>query len=231
MLLLAIGLPACAQDTYINRYTLYTGFDYFSGPGLSMTQRGFDTDFGYTAKPWLGLGVDFSAAGDSIISGGGTINGTSTIYAPTLNNANQNGIPPYVPPGAIPAANAVNVSFRSTTYTIAVGPQIYIRKWRKVTFLVRPGLGAIHASADLNLPAPLGGLFQTLQLTPPQSHQTDTTYFVGVGGGFDINVSRRVAIRVTTDWINAHLFSDVLSNRQNYIRVTIGPAWRFGEYK
>lgn len=227
-LLLAIGLPAFAQDTYINRYTLYTGFDYFSGPGLSMSQRGFDTDFGVTVKPWLGLGVDFSAAGDAIISGGGTINGTSTIYAPTLNGVNQNGIPGVLPPGVVPAANAVNVSFKSTTYTVAVGGQIYIRKFKKVTFLVRPGFGAIHATVDLNVPPTLPPLFEILQLPPPQSHQSDTTWFIGFGGGFDLNLSRRVGLRVTTDWINAHLFSDILTNRQNYIRVTIGPTWKWG---
>jgi opacity protein-like surface antigen len=229
VLLLAIGLPARAQQSDINRYTLYTGFDYFTGPGLSMTQRGFDTDFGFTAKTWLGLGVDFSAAGDSIFSGGGTINGASTVYAPGIAAANQ-----VFPPTLVPTPNQINVSFRSTTYTIAAGPQIYIRKWKKVTFLVRPGLGAIHASADLNLPPQLGQLFGFLEqqgfLKPTvlKAHQTDTTFFAGAGGGFDINVSRRVALRVTADWINAHLFSDVLSNRQNYVRLTIGPAWRWG---
>jgi hypothetical protein len=228
LILLAIALPACAQDAEINRYTLYTGFDYFIGPGLSMTQRGFDTDFGVTAKPWLGLGVDFSAAGDAILSGGGTINGASTVYAPTLNSAYQNGIPPYVQPGVVPPANAVNVSFKSTTYTVAVGAQIYLRKFKKVTFLVRPGFGAIHASVDLNVPPGLPQLFVPLNLPVPKSSQSDTTWFIGFGGGFDINFSRRVGLRVTTDWINSHLFSDILTNRQNYIRVTIGPTWKWG---
>ena len=222
VLLLSIALPAHAQQTDINRYTLYTGFDYMTAPGLSLTQRGFDVDFGVTAKPWLGLGVDFSAAGDAIISGGGTINGTSTAYAPGLAAGNAQY------PTLIPAPNQVNVSFKSTTYTIAAGPQIYIRHWKKVTFLIRPGLGAIHAAVDLNLDPRLGQVFQFLQLPPPASHQSDTTYFVGVGGGFDLNLSRRVALRVTGDWINAHLYSNILTNRQNYFRFTIGPAWRFG---
>ena len=56
-----VCLPAAAQqDVRINRYTVYTGFDYMTAPGLSLTQRGFDTDFGITVKPWLGLGVDLS---------------------------------------------------------------------------------------------------------------------------------------------------------------------------
>ena len=219
-----VCMPAAAQeDVRINRYTVYTGFDYMTAPGLSLTQRGFDTDFGITVKPWLGLGVDFSAAGNNFISGGGTINGTSTTYAPALaafNLATQ---------GLSPAPNEVNVSFKSTTYTIAAGPQIYIRKLKRVTFLIRPGLGAIHASVDLSLDPRLGGLFQGLHLPVPSSHQSDTTYFVGLGGGFDVNVSRRVGLRVTADWINAHLYSDILTNRQNYFRFTIGPTWKWGQ--
>lgn len=222
-LAILVCLPAAAQeDVRINRYTVYTGFDYMTAPGLSLAQRGFDTDFGITVKPWLGLGVDFSAAGNGIISGGGTINGTSTTYAPALIAAGQ------VFPG-VPAPNQINVSFKSTTYTIAAGPQIYIRKLKKVTFLVRPGLGAIHAGVDLSLDPRLGGLFQGLHLPVPSSHQSDTTYFVGLGGGFDLNLSRRVGLRVTADWINAHLFSDILTNRQNYYRFTIGPTWKWGQ--
>ena len=65
-LALFLCLPAFAQeDVSINRYTLYTGFDYMISPARNLTQRGFDTDFGFTAKPWLGLGADFSASGDS----------------------------------------------------------------------------------------------------------------------------------------------------------------------
>jgi hypothetical protein len=219
-----VCLPAAAQeDVRINRYTVYTGFDYMTAPGLSLTQRGFDTDFGITVKPWLGLGVDFSAAGNGIISGGGTINGTSTTYAPAIGAGNS------LYPTLIPPPNAINVSFKSTTYTIAAGPQIYIRKLKRVTFLIRPGLGAIHASVDLNLPSGLGPLFQGLQLPVPSSHQSDTTYFVGLGGGFDVNVSRRVGLRVTADWINTHLYSNILTDRQNYWRFTIGPTWKWGQ--
>jgi hypothetical protein len=227
-----VCLPAFAQeDVTINRYTLYTGFDYFAGPGLSLAQRGFDTDFGVTVKPWLGLGVDFSASGNSIISGGGTINGTSTVYEPILNNAYNNGIPGVLPPHVVPPANAVNVSFRSTTYTVAVGGQFYIRKLKKVTFLVRPGLGVIHAPVDLNVPPQLPPLFGLLNLPPVRSSRTDTNYFVGFGGGFDINLSRRVGLRFTVDWINTHLFDDILKDRQNYVRWTVGPTWKFGELK
>jgi len=217
-------LPAAAQQTDINRYTLYTGFDYLISPARNLTQRGFDVDFGVTVKPWLGLGGDFSASGNSIISGGGTINGSETVYAPKL-------IAAHAQDPLIPLPNMIYVPFKSTTYTFAVGPQIYIRKWKKITLLARPGLGGIHESANLTFPPGLGGLFELLNIPIPNSHQTDTTWFFGLGGGFDLNLSRHVGFRFTADWINTHLFSDLLSNRQNYARFTIGPTWRWGQLK
>lgn len=221
VLALFVCLPAYAQqgDTDINRFTLYTGFDWMNSPGLNLTQRGFDVDFGVTIKPWLALGGDFSAAGDSIISGGGTINGADTIYAPILTAAEPLGAPP---------PSSVHVPFKSTSYTFAMGPQFYLRKWSKVTFFARPGLGGIHADADVSLPPQLGGLLGQLGAPVPSAHQSDTQLFFGAGGGFDINISKRVALRFTADWINTHLFSNILTNRQNYVRCTVGPTFRWG---
>ncbi|MGB7435277.1 MAG: outer membrane beta-barrel protein [Candidatus Acidiferrum sp.] len=221
VLAMSVCLPAMAQQTDINRYTLYTGFDYLISPARNLTQRGFDVDFGVTVKSWLGLGGDFSASGNAIISGSGTINGSETVYAPTLTAAHaQNPL--------VPLPNMISVPFKSTTYTFAVGPQFYIRKWKKITFLARPGLGGIHESADLTFPPGLGGLFQLLNIPPPNSHQSDLNWFIGLGGGFDLNLSRHVGLRFTADWINTHLFSDLLTNRQNYARFTIGPTFRWG---
>ncbi|HXX16986.1 MAG TPA: outer membrane beta-barrel protein [Candidatus Eremiobacteraceae bacterium] len=212
---LVFCVPVMAQDITVNRYTIYSGFDYMVSPARNLTERGFDVDFGLTIKPWFALGGDVSAIGNSIISGAGTINGTETVYARPVSAV---GIPP----------NQIHVPFRSTTYTFAVGPQFYLRKWRAVTFLVRPGLGGIHESADLTLPPELGPLFTELGIPIPSSHQKDTTWFVGLGGGFDVNMSRRVALRFTADWVNTHLFSDLLTDRQNYVRFTVGPTFRWG---
>ncbi|MGB9435034.1 MAG: hypothetical protein WBQ89_22505, partial [Candidatus Acidiferrum sp.] len=74
----------------------------------------------------------------------------------------------------------------------------------------------------------LGQLFQFLNIPAPASQQTDTTWFVGLGGGIDLNLSRRVGLRFTADWINTHLFTNLLTDRQNYIRFTVGPTWRWG---
>jgi len=205
-------LPAFAQQTDINRYTLFTGFDYLISPARNLTERGFEGDFGVTVKPWLGLGGDFSAMGDNVISGAGTI-GWSELTPAIQQFLLGLGFTP----------SQVNVPFRSTTYTFAAGPQFYIRKWDRVTFLVRPGLGGIHEVADISSQyAPV------LALLGKSTHQTDTELFVGVGAGFDINITRPLGWRSATDYVNTHLFSNLLVNRQNYWRFSTGPTFRFG---
>ena len=218
-LLIFICLPALAQQTDINRYTLFTGFDYMVSPARNLTERGFETDFGVTVRPWLGLGGDFGILGDGIISGAGTIYGGETIYAPVLKQ-----VPP--PFGPIDP-NSIKVAFKSQTYTFAAGPQFYLRKWEKVTFFARPGFGGIHERATISFPPQLA----LLGLTLPNPKQTDTTYFVGLGGGFDLNVSRKVGLRFAADWVNTHLFSNLLTQRQNYIRMSVGPTFRWGHLK
>lgn len=213
ILVIFLCLPAVAQQTDINRYTLFTGFDYLMSPARDLNERGFEGDFGVTLKPWLGAGFDFSAMGDGIISGSGVVNGSETVLAPILK---QYGIDP----------SQINVPFKSTTYVFAAGPQFYIRKWDKVTFLVRPGFGGIHEVADLNLGA-YAPILQQLGITI-NPHQTDTQWFIGMGGGFDINFSKHVALRYATDWVNTHLFSNLLVPRQNYWRISVGPTFRWG---
>jgi len=222
-LIISLCLPALAQQTDVNRYTLFTGFDYMISPARNLTERGFETDFGVTVRPWLGLGADFGILGDGIISGAGTISGGETIYAPLLLQ-----VPP--PFGPI-EPNSVKVPFKSQTYTFAAGPQFYLRKWEKVTFFARPGFGGIHERADIAFPAQLGQLFQLLNVPVPAGHQTDTTYFVGLGGGFDLNVSRKVGVRFAADWVNTHLFNSLLTQRQNYVRFSFGPTFRWGHLK
>jgi len=221
IVILVICLPLPAQQTDINRYTLFTGFDYMISPARNLTERGFEGDFGVTLRPWLGVGGDFGAMGDGIISGAGTINGSETVFADAVN---QSGL---VPGGA----NSINVAFRSTTYTFAAGTQFYLRKWEKVTLFARPGFGGIHENANIAFPPALVPLFTVLQLPVPNAHQSDTQLFFGLGGGFDVNVSRKVGARFAVDWVNTHLFSNLLASRQNYVRFSVGPTFRWGHFR
>ncbi|HUO16813.1 MAG TPA: hypothetical protein VMX38_17650 [Verrucomicrobiae bacterium] len=220
LLLLACSPLLAQQQKDINRYTLFTGFDYLISPARNLTERGFEGDFGVTVRSWLGVGGDFSAMGSDVISGAGTIRGGETVYATAVNTL--------LGPGA---ADAIHVPFKSTTYTFAAGPQFYIRTSKRITFLVRPGLGGIHENANITFPSDLGLIFEALQIPPPSAHQTDTEFFFGVGGGFDVNVSKRIGVRFATDWVNTHLFPNLLSPRQNYIRFSMGPTWKWGHYR
>jgi hypothetical protein len=221
-LMILICLPALSQQTDINHYTLFTGFDYMISPARNLAERGFETDFGVIVKPWLGLGGDFGALGSDIISGAGTINGSETVYAPLLTQYESFGAPP---------PNTVHVAFKSTTYTFATGPQFYFRKWEKVTFFARPGFGGIHENASLAFPPALVPLFQLLKAPVPNAHLTDTELFFGLGGGFDLNLSRTVGMRFAADWVNTHLFSNLLTPRQNYVRFSLGPTFRWGQLR
>jgi hypothetical protein len=89
-------------------------------------------------------------------------------------------------------------------------------------------LGGIHESADLTFPPQIVPLFTLLGVAVPNKHQVDTALFFGAGGGFDLNVTHRVGLRFTADWVNTHLFSDLLTNRQNYVRFSVGPTFHFG---
>jgi len=221
-LVLLLALPLLAQQEDINRYTVFTGFDYMSSPARNLTERGFDIDFGVTMKPWLALGGDFGAFGNDIFSGAGTINGSETVFAPLFNGAGAFGVPP---------ASSIHVPFGSMTYTFAAGPQFYLRKWSGVTFFARPGFGGIHEIANIKFPQQLPSLLGLLGARVPTANQSDTTYFVGLGGGFDLNISKTVGMRFACDWVNTHLFSNLLVNRQNYVRLSVGPTFRWGTYK
>ena len=217
-----ICLRAAAQQTDVNRYTVFTGFDYMVSPARNLTTRGFDADFGVSVRRWFSLGGDFGAIGKDVISGAGTIQGSDTIFAPLLAAAAPMGAPP---------PSAVQVPFTSMTYTFAAGPQFYLRKWEKVTFFARPGFGGIHETANIAIPPQLGGLLILLHAPVPSPNQSDTTYFLGLGGGFDLNVSRPVGLRFACDWVNTHLFSGLLTTRQNYVRFSVGPTFRWGRLK
>lgn len=205
-------LPAFGQQEHVNKYDLYTGFSYMISPARNLTERGFNGEFGVNVKRWLSLGGDFS-----VIVGKGDVFARHTVFEPLLAP-----LPPTVNPA---------VPFDSTTYTFAAGPQFNLRKWDKITLFVRPGLGAIHerATLDTSVLAPLADL--GIILPPVDPKQNDTKIFFGLGGGVDFNISRPIGIRITADWVNTHLFDSLLPDRQNYLRFSIGPTFRWGEMK
>ncbi len=96
-----------------------------------------------------------------------------------------------------------------------------------MTLFVRPDLGAIHEMATLKPVDPIQTLI--VGALAPGGKKSDTTYFYGVGGGFDLNASKHVAVRVTVDYVHTFLFDDLLANARNTVRISVGPTFRFGK--
>jgi hypothetical protein len=237
-------VPLFAQQTEVNRYDGFTGFSYLGTPSLSLNEYGFDGSFGVNVRRWAGLGFDlstFSGNGSAAVSQ--TTSTTQGIFAgdvkalgaaiASLPPAEQAQLAPLIP-SCSANPNTCKVPFSVNTFTFAAGPQFNCRHWKPFTLFARPALGLYHQSATLNVSkSTFGPLFKALGL--PEAIQgvnntpSNNVLFVGVGGGVDLNVSKHVGIRTSFDWVNTHSFSNLLANRQNNYRLSIGPQWKFGE--
>ena len=101
-------------------------------PARSLTEYGFDVDFGVALKPWVALGGDFSAIGDAISSGSGTINGSETIYAPWSARSPAGKSDP-VPQPAVPPMVVFRPGRRTgeppVVFWQIFPPQVHIRRF------------------------------------------------------------------------------------------------------
>jgi hypothetical protein len=95
-----------------------------------------------------------------------------------------------------------------------------------ITIFVRPSCGLVHEAATPSLTDPVES--SIVQQLAPTGKKTDTTGFYGVGGGVDWIFSKHVALRVQADFVRDHLFSDLLQDWRNTVRVSVGPCFNFG---
>jgi len=202
-------LPARAQQEYVPRYDLFTGYSHLTSPSVSLQQNGFNASFGANLLRWLAVGADFS-----VFKGNGSIELAKTNVAPLL--------------APVLGGRNPSIPFSATTYTFAAGPQFEFRKYKWITLFARPGLGALHESASLQIPPALAPLASLVPGLAP--NLTNTVVFYGAGGGVDYNLSRHVAVRFSADFVHTHLFANLLEPR-NAVRFSVGPTWRWGELK
>src|ERR1051326_4644497 len=127
--------------------------------------------------------------------------------------------------GWIPADYQPSVLAHSRSQTYATGPQLNYRYFRAVTLFIHPDLGAIHESVGARASDTISKAL--VAQMAPSGTKTDWTYFYGVGGGIDFNVTRHVGLRINVDFVRDHLFSDLLEAR-NSVRFSIGPTFRMG---
>jgi hypothetical protein len=214
---LAIAVLLCAssslfaQQEYVGRYDAFGGFSYLNSPKLNLAERGFNGEFGVNVTRWLAVGGDYSI-----------FTGHSAITPQDLTPALQAQLIPLLPLlGPNPA-----IPFDSTTYTFTAGPQINFRQLKWATFFLRPAIGGMHETATLKPVGPVQALL--VQQLAPGGKQSDLEPFYGVGGGFDVNASKHLALRVGLDFVHVKLFPDLLAGGRNSLRISIGPAVKFG---
>jgi hypothetical protein len=213
-LLSSCSFPAYSQQTYVGRFDAFGGFSYFSSPKLNLVERGFNGEAGVNVNRWLAMGFDFSV-----------FSGHASLLASELNPTIQAQLAPILvtlPPGFV-----LSVPFDATTYTYSAGPQINFRHWKPVTLFVRPGLGALHETVTAKPDSALTtGLVN--MLIGPSSKVSDTVVFYGFGGGIDWRITDHLAIRTAADFAHFTVFDSLLNGGRNAVRLSIGPAFRFG---
>jgi opacity protein-like surface antigen len=96
-------------------------------------------------------------------------------------------------------------SFSAQTYTY--GPVFSYRKFERITPYIQVQLGAIHANAGF------------LGISQPA-----WKFALAPGGGLDLNLNERVAVRVQANY----LMTRFLSGRQDNIAASAGLVFRFG---
>jgi opacity protein-like surface antigen len=217
-LLFCCSAFAVAQQDYVGRFEGYGGFSYLSAPDIRLGQWGFNTQEGVNVKRWLAFGFDYSVQ-----------TGSTRLVPGELNNATLTKLAPLV--SELPAGYNLYVPFGATTQTFAAGPQLAYRHFKRFTLLLHPSIGAIHESITLKAhDTPTGYLLEELPALGVASGPklSDTTYFYGVGGGADFNATKHLHFRCDVEYVHTFLFSDLLAQPRNAIRVSAGPVVTFG---
>jgi opacity protein-like surface antigen len=238
-LVLSLSVCAFAQQEYVGRYDVFTGFSYLDSPKLNLQQRGFNTQIGYNARRWLAFGIDYSIQ-----------DGRASLVTSDLKTKYQTPLNQLVLAGkagafaglgiVIPANYQLFAPFDAITQTYTAGPQLNYRHFKKVTLFAHPSIGVIHENITIHphdnftqfivLPALLGKLPPIA--TTPIIHSlkpNDTTYFYGLGGGADYNLTKHFHVRADIEFVHVFLFSNLLQDSRNSVRLSIGPTFNFGK--
>lgn len=218
-LLLCVPGRARGQQDYVGRYDIYNGFASLVAPNVDLTTRGYHVQAGRNQKTWLALGFDYS-----VTTGHTSL--TPNLLPSALQQQLAQQILALIQAGVIPPTYQVFVPVDSNTQTFAAGPNFNYRKFQRVTFFIRPSLGAVRETAT---PHPHDTVTAAIaQELVPSGKKTDWTGFYGFGGGYDLNATKHIAIRMQTDIVYFHVFNDLLKDGRWDFRWSIGPAFHFG---
>jgi hypothetical protein len=218
-LLLLSSNRLSAQQDYVGLFDLYNGFTWFDSPSAKLQERGYHLQAGINARTWLALGFDYS-----VVQGNLTL--TPDLLKPALQTQIAGQLAALEAAGLIPAGYQVSVSTASTTQTFAAGPQLEYRHFRQVTLFVRPSIGAIYESVTPHPADPVTTAI--VQQLAPSGKKTDWEPFYGFGGGIELNFLRHASIRLQADFVHNSLFTDILKDSRNTVRLSVGPAFHLG---
>ena len=131
------NVPVQGQQSYVSRYSAYTGFATIDSPVLGLEEKGVHAQFGVNPKSWLSMGIDYSAAtrSDALTPNLLLASIQRTIHA----SENQlKGI------GALPPTYVLRLRTDASTQTLGAGPQLAYRHFSHLTLFAHPSLGALR---------------------------------------------------------------------------------------
>ena len=208
-----------SQQTYVTQFDAFAGYTYLNSPHVGLAEHGFHTQFGANVWTWLAVGFDYSVStGDLTL--------TPDLLLPSLQQLLAAQLAQLAAAGLLPPGYKLAIPVSSLTQTFAGGPQFAFRHWKTVTIFVRPSVGLVRESATPHATDPINAA--VIAQLAPSGTKRDTTPFYGFGGGVDLNFSRHVGVRIQGDFVRDHLFSDLLKDSRNTVRLSVGPCFNFG---
>jgi opacity protein-like surface antigen len=197
--LFLFSIPSFAQEVIYPKVEAFGGFSMSSIPGLVPT---YDPTTGaptsYSRKSFMGWQA---SAGFNLTHNLGIVADFGGQY------------------GTIPSATVLGVTIPSismNTYQFLFGPQLSFRKPR-----VTPFVHALFGASRLG-----AGSSATIVGLPVTVGASSTGLGLGFGGGLDINVSDRLALRVPQfDWTPRHFAGTTV------LGVTVPGTWSTGEIR
>jgi hypothetical protein len=226
LFLIALLSPAAAicgaQQDYVGRYNIYTGFSDLSSPGLnSLNQIGFHLQTGANLNRLIGAGFDYSVqTGDTSL--------TTNLATPQLQAQLAALAAQFAQAGLLPPGYTFNLPLHAFTQTFTFGAQLEYRHFEYATLFLRPSLSAFRITATPH-PSPQDLFAVTVANSlAPSGSLTDWTGAYGVGGGVDLKLTQHVWARTQLDAVWNHPFNSILGNGFWSYRFSIGPSFKFG---
>jgi opacity protein-like surface antigen len=200
LILLFLTLSARAQET--PKVEVFGGYSFMRGDldGISANLHGWNGSVTYNIDRVLGIKADFSGH-----------SGNKTITAQ---------VPVVIPIIGTPFTN-ITFDLRPRDFTFLFGPQVTYRKKQTVIPFGHVLLGGVNRKVRVPLNATQTGATVVTFVTG-----SDTGFGAAIGGGLDLKVSKRVALRA---FQVDYLLSRVASGTQHNLRLGTGLVLRFGK--